>query len=32
MARRTKEDADATRNNLLDAAELVFYEKGVARA
>jgi len=32
MARRTKEDADATRNSLLDAAELVFYEKGVARA
>lgn len=28
MARRTKEDADATRNALLDAAELVFYEKG----
>ncbi|MHA7601349.1 TetR family transcriptional regulator [Alicycliphilus sp. T452] len=32
MARRTKEDAGATRNALLDAAELVFYEKGVARA
>jgi len=32
MARRTKEDADATRNTLLDAAEQVFYEKGVARA
>lgn len=32
MARRTKQDADATRNALLDAAELVFYEKGVARA
>lgn len=32
MARRTKEDADATRNSLLDAAERVFYEKGVARA
>lgn len=32
MARRTKEDADATRNVLLDAAEHVFYEKGVARA
>lgn len=32
MARRTKEDADATRSNLLDAAERVFYEKGVARA
>ncbi len=32
MVRRTKEDADATRNRLLDAAERVFYEKGVARA
>ena len=32
MARRTKEDASATRNALLDAAELVFYERGVARA
>lgn len=32
MARRTKEDADATHSNLLDAAERVFYEKGVARA
>ena len=32
MARRTKEDADATRNSLLDAAERVFYEKGVSRA
>lgn len=32
MARRTKEDADATRSSLLDAAERVFYEKGVARA
>ena len=32
MVRRTKEDADATRNSLLDAAERVFYEKGVARA
>lgn len=32
MARRTKADADATRNSLLDAAEHVFYEKGVARA
>lgn len=31
MARRTKEDADATRNSLLDAAERVFYEKAVAR-
>lgn len=32
MARRTKQDADATRQALLDAAELVFYDKGVARA
>lgn len=32
MARRTKEDADATRNSLLDAAERVFYAKGVARS
>jgi len=32
MVRRTKEDADATRSALLDAAELVFYDKGVARA
>ncbi len=32
MARRTKEDADATRNALLDAAERVFYDKGVSRA
>ncbi|GAA3986160.1 TetR family transcriptional regulator [Comamonas faecalis] len=32
MARRTKEDADATRNRLLDAAECVFHEKGVSKA
>lgn len=32
MVRRTKEDAVATRNSLLDAAECVFYEKGVSRA
>lgn len=32
MARRTKEDADATRQALLDAAESVFHEKGVGRA
>ena len=32
MARRTKEDAIATRNGLIDAAELVFREKGVSRA
>lgn len=32
MARRTKEDAIATRNSLLDAAEQVFSEKGVSRA
>lgn len=31
MVRRTKEDAEATRNKLLDAAEIVFNEKGVAR-
>lgn len=31
MARRTKEDAEVTRNQLLDAAERVFNEKGVAR-
>lgn len=32
MARRTKEDAIATRNSLIDAAERVFREKGVSRA
>lgn len=32
MARRTKEDAVATRNGLLDAAEQVFLEQGVSRA
>ncbi len=32
MAGRTKEDAGATRQALLDAAEQVFYDKGVARA
>ncbi|MDR3004910.1 MAG: TetR family transcriptional regulator [Acidovorax sp.] len=32
MVRRTKEDAGATRAALLDAAEQVFYEQGVARA
>lgn len=32
MARRTKEEAAATRSSLLDAAECVFYEKGVSRA
>ena len=31
MARRTKEDALATRNSLLDAAELVFQAQGVSR-
>lgn len=31
MARRTKEDALATRHQLLDAAECVFAEKGVSR-
>ena len=32
MARRTKEDASATRSGLIDAAERVFCEKGVSRA
>ena len=32
MARRTKAEADETRTKLLDAAEEVFFEKGVARA
>lgn len=32
MARRTKAEAEATREALLDAAEQVFYDKGVARA
>ena len=32
MARRTKEDAIATRSSLIDAAERVFGEKGVSRA
>ena len=32
MARRTKAEAAATRETLLDAAETVFFEKGVARA
>lgn len=32
MVRRTKRDAVATRNGLLDAAERVFHDKGVARA
>src|SRR5690606_15489446 len=32
MARKTKEDAMATRNSLIDAAESVFLEKGVSRA
>jgi TetR/AcrR family transcriptional regulator, acrAB operon repressor len=31
MARRTKEEALATRDRILDAAEHVFYEKGVSR-
>lgn len=31
MARRTKEEAQETRNRLLDTAELVFQEKGVSR-
>ncbi|MBY0410356.1 MAG: TetR family transcriptional regulator, partial [Burkholderiaceae bacterium] len=32
MARRTKEDANATRTRLIDAAESVFLQKGVSRA
>ena len=32
MARRTKAEADETRTKLLDAAEQVFFEKGVGRA
>jgi len=32
MVRRTKAEADATRQALLDAAEDVFHEKGVGRA
>src|SRR5258708_33338154 len=32
MARRTKEEAQETRNRLIDAAEQVFHEKGVAHA
>lgn len=32
MVRRTKEDAAQTRNQILDAAERVFYNKGVSRA
>ena len=32
MVRRTKEEAQATREKLLDAAEHVFHEKGVAHA
>ncbi|MBV8626499.1 MAG: TetR family transcriptional regulator, partial [Paraburkholderia sp.] len=31
MVRRTKEDALETRNSILDAAEQVFFEKGVSR-
>lgn len=32
MARRTKEDAEVTRVQILDAAERVFHERGVSRA
>ena len=32
MARKTKEEAAATRNRIVDAAETVFHEKGVAHA
>ena len=31
MARRTKFEAEKTRNAILDAAEKVFYKRGVAR-
>ncbi|MDR5751528.1 MULTISPECIES: TetR family transcriptional regulator [unclassified Caballeronia] len=31
MVRRTKEEAQLTRNRILDAAERVFYDKGVSR-
>src|ERR1700712_1304134 len=31
MVRRTKEEAAETRNSILDAAERVFFEKGVSR-
>ncbi len=31
MVRRTKEEAQETRSGILDAAELVFFEKGVSR-
>lgn len=31
MVRRTKEEAEQTRNQILDAAERVFYNKGVSR-
>ncbi|WP_337997445.1 TetR family transcriptional regulator [Oleispirillum naphthae] len=30
MARKTKTDAESTRQNLLDAAEILFFEKGVS--
>lgn len=32
MARKTKEEAQATRERILDAAEVVFHDKGVAHA
>ena len=32
MVRRTKQEAEETRGRILDAAERVFYDKGVARA
>jgi len=31
MARRTKEEAQATRSHILDTAEQVFQERGVSR-
>jgi len=30
MARKKKADAETTRQNLLDAAEVLFFEKGVS--
>lgn len=32
MARRTKDEAESTRNAIIDAAEKVFFERGVTRA
>jgi len=30
MVRRTKEEAEQTRDQILDAAEILFFERGVA--